>query len=193
MTKIIKCSDKISITPQQKKLIREVSNELRKIKKSFPSIDEIIIRGGFVPDILLGKEPKDIDIFYCIKDKNGNYSIKCHCDEIRKQIDRLNLKFIGKKYKYDLENSFEKEPRLKPIQRTASFFSYHSDWLSMFCLDTNGDIWTNKTTFTYFKKRIHEVRYEGFLPWAYYPKPTDSNNYYASLAYEAIKNGKSVL
>jgi hypothetical protein len=164
-----------------------VLGDLKTVKKAIPEIDEIIVRGGFTPDILLEKEPKDIDIFYCIKNKNGKYSVRCHCEEIRSKIDKLKLRYIGKKYNYDLENSFEKEPRLKPIERTAGFFSYHSDWLSMFCLDINGDIWTNKTTLNFFEKRIHEIRYEGFLPWAYYPKPTDSNNYYAALAYEIVR------
>lgn len=187
MKSIVNCTSKLKLNPSQKHILKTASMDLRKIKREIPTIDEIIVRGGFTPDILLEKEPQDIDIFYCVKNKNGKYSVRCHCNGIRNKIDTLNLKYVGKKYNYDLENSFEKEPRLKPIERTAGFFSYHSDWLSMFCLDIGGNIWANKTTLNFFEKRIHEIRYEGFLPWAYYSKPTDSNNYYASFAYEIVR------
>jgi|GEM_PF-4084579 len=187
MNRIINCTNKLKLDLNQKKIIETVSGDLRNIKKAIPKMDEIIVRGGFTPDILLGKEPQDIDMFYCIKDRNGRYSVRCHCNEVRKKIDKLKLKYVGNKYDYDLENSFEKEPRLKPIERTAGFFSYHVDWLSMFCLNSDGNILTNKNTLNFFENRIHEIRYEGFLPWAYYPKPTDGNNYYVALAYEIVR------
>jgi hypothetical protein len=187
MNRIINCTSKLKLDLNQKKIIETVSGDLKTIKKAIPEIDEIIVRGGFTPDILLGKEPQDIDIFYCVKNKNGEYSVQCRCNKIRNKIDKLKLEYVGNKYTYDLENSFEKEPRLKPVERTAGFFSYHVDWLSMFCLNSNGNILTNKTTLNFFEKRIHEIRYEGFLPWAYYPKPTDGNNYYAALAYEMVR------
>src|SRR3989344_6698255 len=167
------------LTEKQEKTIKAVAHDLTTITDAIRGI-EIVIRGGFIPDLLLGTEARDIDLFYCITDRKGYYSTICHCDEIRAQIDKLKLLYIGKKYEYDLENSFEKEPRLKPIERTVGFFSYHTDWFSMFCIDKNGDIWTNIKTYDYLKNNNFEIRYEGSLPWAYYRRVTDSNDYYVS-------------
>lgn len=184
MTQIVNATIDIPLQVQQMEIIRDVADDLLVIQKSIPQIAEIVVRGGFFADIYYSKTPSDIDLFYSLKGKDRSI---CYCDEIRNVIDTLNLRVIKKLYLYDLENSYEKEPMLQPIERSVGFFSYHTDWLSMFCINPQSEIWTNTRSLELLRNGVHEIRYEGFIPWAFYPKSTDANNYFLLLAYEIVR------
>ena len=159
-----------------------LAHDLRLIRKAIPELSSIVLRGGGAYDLLLGLEPSDIDLFYAFADN----STECKCEAIQSVINVLPLKYIKGK-DVDLENSYEKEPRLSPIERTVGHFSYHSDYNSMFVIDEEGRVWTNIRSLDYFKQGVYEINYAGFLPWAYYPHTGDSHNYFAFYCYITIR------
>lgn len=184
MTNIINAT-KILVTPDNEAKIDELTYDLQLLKKGVTQLDQIVIRGGCVLDVLHNLEPNDIDLFYSIKE-NGKYVTECRCDIIRSLMKHLPFKYFSQK-NIDLENSYEKEPMFGPIERTVGLFSFHSDYNSMLALDEEGQIWTNTDTLKYIKDGIYEVNYAGFLPWAYFPQKNDNHHYYSFFCYQLIR------
>jgi hypothetical protein len=170
------------LNQKNKSAIHLISSDLRSIRTNNPKLASIILRGGGAYDLLLGLTPNDIDLFYSYTNKTS----ACECETVRKIILSCNLAYIAGK-DIDLENSYEKEPKLSPIERTVGHFSFHTDYNSMFAIDENASVWTNVHALKYFKDAIYEIRYEGFLPWAYFPHEGDSIDYYAFQCYMLIR------
>lgn len=166
-------------------LISLVSYDLSLISEKIPQIKQIVLRGGAAVDIISGNQPNDFDLFYTYK-INKKLTKKCVCNSIRNKIKGLPLKYLKSK-DIDLENSFEKEPRLDPISRTVGLFSFHTDYSSQFAIDKYGHVWTNIDALRYHTNGIYEVCYESFLPWAYFPREGDSQNYWSFQAYMLIR------
>ncbi|MFH1601793.1 MAG: hypothetical protein ABIB61_02430 [Candidatus Shapirobacteria bacterium] len=176
---IFDCTKALKLSKTKKTNLKFVSLDLEQIKKRVPEIEKIVVRGGFVADLILGCSPCDIDLFYQIKDKKtGEYSKKCHCSEIKKAIRKINFKIFDWN-EIDLENSFEKPPLFDLIERTLGVFSYHTDFLSMFCIDEHGKIWSNKDSFYCLKNKILELNYAGFVPWSYFRKKHENFDFYS--------------
>lgn len=184
MTQILNVTKDIHLAAEQKKVVSDVATDLQCIKKAIPELEEVVVRGGFFADIYFGTTPSDIDLFYSLK---GTDKKMCRCDYIRSVIDKLELHVIKKRFDYDLENSFEKEPRHEPIERTVGLDSYHTDWMSMFCITDQAETWTNPTSFQFLCDNIYEVRYEGFIPWGFYPRNTDAKNYFLLYGYVLVR------
>lgn len=165
--------------------VQIVASDLNKIALLEPRIKNIVIRGGAIADLLLGLEPNDYDLFYSFEE-NGQIVHDCRCDDVQKAVNKAKFEYFDAS-KVDLENSYEKEPYAEPIERTCGFISFHTGFANMFCIDQSGRVWTNRETWQYFQDKIFEVRYEGMLPWAYFPRPGDSKDYYAFLCYELIR------
>lgn len=170
------------ITPAAKVVIQALASDLQQILKANSDLSDIVLRGGGAYDILLGLEPNDIDLFYSYKSKTS----ECKCEDVKNAIHGLTLSYIQGK-SIDLENSYEKEPRLEPIERTVGHFSYHSDYNSMFVIDQFENVWTNIHALKYFEQGVYEIRYEGMLPWAYFPHEGDSADYFASQCYNLVR------
>ncbi len=49
-------------------------------------------------------------------------------------------------------------------------------------------MWANRDSWRDYKNKIIEVRYEGFSPWIFFPRPGDSNNYYGLHAFVALRS-----
>lgn len=180
---IIDVTAKLDVKVRDK--VAKVAADLKEIKKAEPRIRCIVLRGGAVVDILLGVEPNDFDLFYSFEE-NGKTVKGCRCDEVRAGASKASLSYFDKD-KIDLENSYEKEPTAEPIVRTCGFISFHVDTFSMFCIDEGGHVWANVEAWGHFQDRIYEIRYEGLLPWAYFPREKDSNNYYYSLLHGIVR------
>lgn len=184
MSNIINATS-VFVSEKNKNVVDKIAVDLSLIKRKLPEIERIIVRGGCVFDVIHNFEPNDIDLFYAIKEE-GTFITECRCKMIRKIIETVPFRYfdIGR---IDLENSFEKEPAFEPIERTVGFFSFHTDYTSMLALDENGDIWTNTDALEFILKGIYEVRYEGFVPWAYFPNKNDNHHYYSFFCYKLIR------
>lgn len=166
-------------------LLIDIGSDLQSIKAQDKNIRNIVLRGGAIVDILLGLKPSDFDLFYSYEE-DGEVTGECKCDEVREALNRSKLVHFDKD-EIDLENSYEKEPKAEPIERTCGLISFHKDYISMFCIDEEGQVWTNTQGWECFKNKTYEVRYEGFLPWAYFPHKNDVNNYYSALARSIVR------
>lgn len=166
-------------------LISLVSYDLSLISEKIPQIKQIVLRGGAAVDIISGNQPNDFDLFYTYK-TGDKLTKKCVCKSIRNKIKDLPFKCLKSK-DIDLENSYEKEPRFNPIKRTVGQFSFHTEYNSQFAIDKDGQIWTNIDALKYHTNGIYEVCYENFLPWAYFPRKGDSQNYWSFQAYMLIR------
>ncbi len=176
----------ILVNSTNQKNIQAIGKDLHSIKIKSKNIHEIVARGGCTIDAISSIEPNDIDLLYSYRSKNGLMTTSCVCEKIQEDIN--NLKFLYFKNKeIDLENSFEKEPKLPPVEKAVGFFSFHTDYHSQFIIDEKSQIWTNRDALKYFLNNIYEIRYEGFSPWAYFPRQTDSNNYWAFHLYILIR------
>jgi hypothetical protein len=173
---IIDVTEKLS--PEIRAQLLRIAADLRAIMSQEGRIDKIVLRGGAVVDLLLGRQPLDYDLFYCLKGSdNQSHPGACGCDEVTLAVSRSDLKYF-KRGKIDIENSKDKEPRLNPIERTCGLLSYHTDVISMMCVDSEGGLWANKEAWIDFNSRVYNLRFAGWLPWAYYPAPTDTPNFY---------------
>lgn len=161
-----------------KSKINAIATDLSLIKQKIPKINNIVLRGGAALDVIYNLDPNDIDLFYCHSDSAGENSSECICEDLRIKLNTLAFNYFDKST-IDLENSFEKEPKLNPIERTVGYFSYHTEYNSQFLIDHNGRILTNKDALNFHQKNIYEVRFEGFFPWAHFPREGDSKNYFA--------------
>lgn len=182
----IKVTNKV-ISNKSNQTIKQIAHDLKLIKNAIPELKTIVLRGGCAVDILYDDSPNDIDLFYTFI-KDNIISQDCHCDYIQEKIKNLPFLFFNK-YNIDLENSYEKEPRMDPIGRTIGLFSYHTDYISMFCIDENGEVWSSEQSLHDFVNRIYEMRYEGRLPWAYFhgEQKKDDFGYYEFLTYIIIR------
>lgn len=180
---IIDVTDKLDVKVRDK--VAKAAADLKEIKKEEPRIRSLVLRGGAVVDLLLAVEPNDFDLFYSFEE-NGETVKACRCDEVRAAASKASLSYFDK-HKIDLENSYEKEPTAEPVVRTCGLISFHVDTFSMFCIDDEGRVWTNVETWDHFQGSVYEVRYEGLLPWAYFPREKDSNNYYYSLLHGIVR------
>lgn len=176
MNKYIINASSILINDSNQQVIHDIAHDLQLIKKLNPNIDQIIVRGGCALDVILGLEPNDVDLFYCYK-TNDIPTSKCVCDEVRKNIQSIKFKYLKNK-SIDLENSYEKEPYDNPIERTVGLFNFNTEYNSQFAIDINGNIWTNVEALKYHLNNVYEIRYEGCLPWAYFPREEDILNYF---------------
>jgi hypothetical protein len=175
----------IVINDNNREKVEKISSDLQLIKQQVPAIDKIVVRGGCAIDVIMGLEPNDVDLFYSYFE-DGVHSSKCRCEEIKQQINDLPFKYFSEK-DIDLENSYEKEPMLDPIERTVSIFSFHTDFNSMFVIDEDGQIWSNRESLNAYLTNTFEVRYEGCLPWPYFPHEGDSQEYFSFLTYVMIR------
>ncbi len=168
------------------KSLNLIAQDLESIVNLESRIRQIVLRGGAVVDLLLGLEPNDYDLFYSYEE-NGKTIEECRCSDVQKAVDKTKFSYFDKQ-KVELENSYEKEPKAEPIERTCDLISFHTSSVNMFCVDQKGHVWTNKETWSQFQNNICEIRYEGMLPWAYFPRPNDSHDYFAFMCYEIIRS-----
>lgn len=172
---VINVTDRLGA--EHKKRLSEVGRDLTAIKSQSKNIRSIVLRGGAVVDILMHLAPNDFDLFYSYEE-DGKATSECKCDEVREAVNKAKFVYFDKD-KVDLENSYEKEPKAEPTERTCGLISYHTAFFSMFCIDEQGQVWTNEESWKDFKNLVYEVRYEGFLPWAFFPRSGDSPDYFA--------------
>lgn len=172
---IVNASNEL-LNNSNRKTINRIANDLKLITASIPQIDNIVLRGGAAVDILSNIEPNDVDLLYSYLSE-GKHTFDCVCKKVRDAIQNLNFEYINLK-NLDLENVYEKEPRLNPIERSVGIFSYHTEYYSQFVIDMNGCVWTNAIALDHYKNKQYEIRYEGFLPWAYFPQDTDTHDYW---------------
>lgn len=161
-----------------KNRIDAIAKDLSLITQEIPRITNIVLRGGAALDAIYNLDPNDVDLFYSHKGPEGENSSECICEDLRTKLGNLSFNYFDKS-NIDLENSFEKEPKLNPIDRTVGYFSYHTEYNSQFAIDNKGSIWTNAEALYFHQKRIYEIRFEGFFPWAHFPREGDSKNYFA--------------
>lgn len=180
---VIDVTDKLDNSVQQK--LRLISHDLLAIKTLEPRVRQLLLRGGAVVDLLFRLEPNDFDLFYSFEE-GGKTIEACRCDEVRKAVDHADFKYFDKT-RIDLENSYEKEPKGEPLERTCDLISFHKDYISMFVVDEEGRVWTNIQSWDNYMNRVYEVRYEGFLPWAYFPHENDVDNYYSAFARSIVR------
>ncbi|MFA6602410.1 MAG: hypothetical protein WCT01_01270 [Candidatus Shapirobacteria bacterium] len=158
----------LNLLPFQVDSLKKLTQELKILTTSLTNVKNIIARGGFILDTLLGTEPNDIDLFYeSSKWKTKNWQ-GCECDSIKSQIISLNLPLINSR-KTDLGHILENEIHLDPVTKVLGFFSHHIDVASMVCLDSSGSIWVNQESLNCIKNKIHEIRFEGWLQHFIYP------------------------
>lgn len=180
----------IDITDQLDSKLAEplklIAQDLQAIVGLEPRVRQIVLRGGAVVDLLLGLEPNDYDLFYSFEE-DGKTIEDCRCSDVQKAVDVAEFKHFDAK-KVELENAYEKEPKAEPIERTCDLISFHTSSVNMFCIDEEGHVWTNTETWQQFQNNICEIRYEGMLPWAYFPRPNDSHDFYAFMCFEIIRS-----
>lgn len=185
----------VDVTPllvsTQKKHLADIAHDLQLIKAAEPHIDQLVLRGGGAVDSINNQQPNDYDLFYTYQVGN-EYVTTCVCDTIREKLHDIQFNYFTQD-KIDLENCLEKEPYATPIERTCGLISYHTSYYNMFCIDEQGRAWTNTDSWQHFLGQVYEVRTAGFLPWAYYPRSTDSQNFYAFYTYEALRGIGSIL
>jgi len=184
MSRIINATS-VLLNERNRPYIEALAADLRLISAKIHFIDQIVVRGGCILDIIYNLKPNDIDLFYSAKE-NRKWITQCRCDEIRSLIRPLSFKYIAKRA-IDLENSYEKEPALDPVTRTVGLFSFHADYVSMLALDQDGQIWTNMDALRYIQSKVYEINYAGFLPWAYFPHRNDNHHYYSFFCYQLIR------
>lgn len=176
MDKLLKITPKIfPLVRTQKATLKQLALELGTIEKGIPEIDQIIARGGFLLDTILGATPNDIDLFYSLEFPKSLGWQGCKCDEIKAEIKKLNLPLTGSR-KVDLGHILEGEIFFPPIEKCLGPFSHHIEMCTLLCLDSKGDLWTTEKAIYYLKNRIEENRPDAFLQHAYYPY--SDNPYY---------------
>lgn len=158
-------------------VIEMVARDLRRIITAEPKIKQLVLRGGGVLDIMNGVEPADIDLFYAYV-IGGNYATTCICARVSALIRQIKFEYLYGK-RIDLENSFEKEPRMLPIERNVGMFSFCTEYNSQFIINSEGRIFTNQDALYFYEQGIYEVRYEGFLSHSYFPRRGDFHSYSA--------------
>ena len=79
-----------NVSLEQRDTLKQLAAELKTIKEQTPIIKDIVARGGFILDTILGAKPNDIDLFYSLKTWQSPAWQGCKCDEIKKKIDRLD-------------------------------------------------------------------------------------------------------
>lgn len=183
-TYIINVTDQLS--PGLREKFSKVGKDLTAIKAQSKNIRSIVLRGGGAVDILMDLVPSDFDLFYSYEESGEVITNECRCDEVREAVGRAKLIYFDKD-QIDLENSYEKEPRAEPLERTCDLISFHTDYLSIFVVDEKGDVWTNTQAWEYFQKKIYEIRYEGLIPWAYFPSENDVYNYYSTFSRSIVR------
>lgn len=165
--------------------LRQIAHDLSEIKRLEPRVKNIVLRGGAVVDLLMGLPPNDYDLFYSFEE-DGAIIKECRCADVKKAVEAADLHYIDSAL-VDLENSYEKEPFGEPTERTCGLISFHTTSFNMYTIDHHGRVWTNRETWAHFQAKVCEIRYEGMLPWAYFPRPGDSNDYFASICHEIIR------
>lgn len=172
-------------TPQNSKTIELIAKDLILIQKNIPQISEIILGGGAALDTAMGIEPNDIDLMYSYI-INGKETSNCMCDQIYKEISKLDLSYFKDK-DIDLNNSFEDARCLPPMEVAIGQFSSHCDYISQFAIDKDGEIWTNIDALRDYLYKIYEVRWEGVAVWGFFPHKKDSHNYWAMQVFQIIR------
>ena len=118
-----------------------VAADLTTITQRIPQIKQIVLRGGGAIDVVSGKEPNDIDLFYSYF-VNGKKIKKCVCEKIKNKMTGMSFQYLKDK-EIDLENTYAKEPRLDPINSTVGLFTYHTDYNSQLASYKNARVVTN--------------------------------------------------
>ncbi|WKZ30092.1 MAG: hypothetical protein QY314_04810 [Candidatus Dojkabacteria bacterium] len=121
------------VSSQNSAIVSAIANDLQKINRAVPHIVDIICRGGCAIDVISGLEPNDVDLFYTYKE-NGQLATECKCDEVRAAFKNIEFSYFSGR-DIDVENAYEKEPRLSPIERTVGVFSFHTEYNSQFAID----------------------------------------------------------
>ncbi len=127
----------------QKNTIKDIAHDLKVIKSKVPFIEDVIVRAGFVADLLFDIEPHDIDVYYTTKEQIGEKFSNCRCDEIRELTKDLDFKIMNKKYEIDFGHSGEGELYVPAIEKMTGFFSHLWEVAIMLCIDTDGNLWSN--------------------------------------------------
>jgi hypothetical protein len=153
-----------------------LAREIAKIKQLIPEVDVCVVRGGAVLDTILGLQFDDIDIFYNLKQFDGS----CQCQRIKKLVLENGI-FSDFHGNVDFENSQEKQPGRDPITQTVGFFSYHTENISMLCIDQHGRLWSNPEAVRDIRSKVYEMRFEGLVMWRSFPKVKDSETLYGLL------------
>ena len=162
----------LGTAPQQCTVFEQLASELKTITEKTPILKELIARGGFILDTIMGAEPNDIDLFYALKQWTTPQWHGCKCDEIKQAIASLKLPVTSKR-KVDTGHILEGEMYLDPIPKILGYFSHHIEIPSKVLLDADGYIWTVKEAVTCITERIYELRNTGRVQHAYYPYADD--------------------
>lgn len=167
----------LGIPSQSERVFRSLADGLSKVQRKDRNIKELGVIGGAVVDLLLGINPRDIDIRYSYE-IDGELTTICKCDHIRDLVES-GFGSSLREYDIDLENILEMEPYLSLREKHLGLLSQHTDYISMFMLDAEGRIWANRDSVKYFQEKIFEVRFEGWLMWLAF---RDIRNYYRIFA-----------
>ncbi len=173
-------SKDIVVKPAKNNTLKSWAAELQKVQNLDPQITGAFVRGGAVLDALLGLAPNDIDILYDLEDKNQ----KCICEQLSKDIESNGI-FSG--YSVDVEASSEKEPNNGAIMRSCGYFSYHTEYNSMFVLGADGNVYGDARAWQALEDRVYNYRPQNLVMWRSFLMPKDIQNFYETLVADSVR------
>lgn len=179
---VFDATNKLNLTSQVSDKFTVVGKELAKIKSLDSNILEVGVAGGFIIDTILGLVPNDLDIKYRIKKDSGKIDPSCRCDYIRSLVNQTDL---PKLYKVDVGHIMdEKHPEGVSINyEHVGPFSLHTEYYSMWVLDQDARVWTNRVAYKDYLNGVYNTHTLGLLAWVYHK----NRSYYDVLAVHLIR------
>jgi hypothetical protein len=143
--------------------------DLQLIKEKL-NLHEIAIRGGFVIDTLIGKKSKDIDLFYISKSAHATGKQECTCKKFEKQYSEFSIetKLLKNFEKVDWGHYGKNEVVLPIEQGICGYLTQSLDFLSVFALDSKGNIWTNKFGLHCLETKTWEITPMTWMTYIYF-------------------------
>ncbi len=168
------------------------SKDLRLLKQKL-QVNNICIRGGFIIDTLIGKNPKDIDIFYISQNALSTQKESCICDSFKNTYLTLknDLSLISN-YEIDWGHYGKNELVLPLVECICGYLTQSLDFLSLFVLDINGKVWTNKYGLYCFQNQIWEITPMTWMTYSHFmaDKPVDFYDLYTGICLKVIRHIK---
>ncbi len=192
MYKKVEITNQFKLTKKQKQLLSDLAHDLTLIKKSASFLDDIVVRGGFLLDVLLNSEPFDVDLLYTTKEQIGKLFSKCRCEELRNAVKDLDFKVMVKKYEIDFGHFGLGELYMSPTDKTVGFHSHQKEINSQLSLDSDGRLWSNARSIQGIKDKVHEVRFEGWLLYPYFIREFPHIDYYFNFTSMCLRGLKMI-
>jgi hypothetical protein len=142
-------------------LVQPRLETLRLAEEINPAFHKPHIMGGYLRNIVLGKEPKDCDVFFQGQQLNQPGIIEA----VREAEQRLGIEPFPE---WDFENLLATGPSDDFYANAIGIHAMHTDYLTILLMDSHGHLYIGdeEKSLSDFTNRVYDLRFLGIEVWA---------------------------